>query len=353
MIEKKITPRNYAAQAQRDLRHWAENAPRNDPRFADDAAMGEHIADIIGRSVHFAMPDGGMLFADDLRGMWGNEFRLPYPSITAEYYIDGGEIDRSVELPVPKRLAVAVEVDTSDVEGTFGRPRISARFREALLKQFACEERGRAVLVMSACEWPDMLDGGEPHWAPLHTGWLMPTRGWDTPRGKPLERLTNRDGRGESKGGVWTGLAVPLMPAMFTAVERNFSSAGELLRNIAHDLNDEIRVVLELCEALTCSNVKATTLQEANPALNRRRVRDGKIPILETKVLTIDVPVAKSTGKSTGAMGDRGSPREHLRRGHIREYRDGKRVWVSSAVIGGGNPGRIDKTYRIRGGRAA
>jgi hypothetical protein len=103
-----------------------------------------------------------------------------------------------------------------------------------------------------------------------------------------------------------------------------------------------------MIEALSCSNVRHKILQEASSA-NPRRIRDGKVPIYEERVLTVDAP--GKAGEWRMAGGSHASPREHLRRGHIRRLQDGRKVWVSPAVIGAGNPGRIDKSYSIRAAR--
>jgi hypothetical protein len=119
-------------------------------------------------------------------------------------------------------------------------------------------------------------------------------------------------------------------------------------RDIMDDqASPQTHAVLELVEALSCSNVHHEILQPASSA-NARRIRAGKLPIYETRVLTVDVPGKAGTGIGKGAVGERAGPREHLRRGHIRRLQDGRKVWVSAAVIGAGNAGKIDKTYRIR-----
>lgn len=42
------------------------------------------------------------------------------------------------------------------------------------------------------------------------------------------------------------------------------------------------------------------------------------------------------------------SPREHLRRGHIRRLEDGRKFWINAAVVAAGNGGKIHKDYGIR-----
>jgi hypothetical protein len=42
------------------------------------------------------------------------------------------------------------------------------------------------------------------------------------------------------------------------------------------------------------------------------------------------------------------SPREHLRRGHIRIYQSGRRIWVNSTLVNAGVGGRISTVRDLR-----
>ena len=107
---------------------------------------------------------------------------------------------------------------------------------------------------------------------------------------------------------------------------------------------DEASAILEMCEALSCSNVK-TEKQKYNP-LKDRPMSEPKVPVYETKVLTIDTGAVKKTG--TGSGGGNGcAVRQHLRRGHIRRLKSGN-VWVQSCVVGSDKNGIITKSYRVK-----
>jgi hypothetical protein len=122
------------------------------------------------------------------------------------------------------------------------------------------------------------------------------------------------------------------------------------LRSAGNDVLGEVRSTLNLCEALSCSNVKADTLQFENKKANIKREKKGKLPIYETKVLTIESPMSSRTGLDGFGCSDRKSPRQHLRRGHIRRISDNRKIWVNSCVVGTADGGRIDKSYRVVGG---
>jgi len=126
----------------------------------------------------------------------------------------------------------------------------------------------------------------------------------------------------------------------------NKSDYDSALKECARDISGEVLAVLEMCEALTCSNVKIDTLQECNKKVNAKRIKKGKLPIYETKVLSLDFNKSRSLiGRQ---VSDRASPRQHLRRGHIRNINDDKRIWVNSCIVGSSELGKIDKSYNLK-----
>lgn len=92
---------------------------------------------------------------------------------------------------------------------------------------------------------------------------------------------------------------------------------------------------------IACSNV---AVAETHPpvALNKKRARNGKPPILTYKTLVLKPGV--STQRDAG--GSHASPRVHLRRGHIRQLAD-KSVWVQPCVVGDKRRGMVVKEYRV------
>lgn len=102
--------------------------------------------------------------------------------------------------------------------------------------------------------------------------------------------------------------------------------------------------VMRFFDVLACSNV-ATITTPPLTALNKKRAKAGKFPILEYKTLTIIVDEPRSVNDPQG--GAHASPRVHLRRGHIRRITPEKRVWVQPCVVGS-NHGMVLKDYRVR-----
>ena len=101
--------------------------------------------------------------------------------------------------------------------------------------------------------------------------------------------------------------------------------------------------LFELLEALSCKNVEQTIIQKCDVALNARRVNKGKLPLYEERILTIKVNAKQGTGTRTGTHE---SPRQHLRRGHIRRLESGN-IWVNACVVGSSEKGVIKKSYNV------
>lgn len=108
-----------------------------------------------------------------------------------------------------------------------------------------------------------------------------------------------------------------------------------------------LRHVFALLGALSCTNVRAETYHPAPPArVNEKRAREGKPPLFETKTLTIHVNPRTPTAHLNSG-GGHASPRQHLRRGHIRRLPSGQNTWVQPCVVGDASKGFVSKTYRV------
>lgn len=110
------------------------------------------------------------------------------------------------------------------------------------------------------------------------------------------------------------------------------------------DYCDEMSALLSFLNALQCSNVKVTKSEasKTHKALRKK----GALPFDDYHLLTIEVPGRLHSIGIGGASSHR-SPREHLRRGHIRTYERGLKVWVNAAVVNPGVGGKITKDYRL------
>lgn len=108
--------------------------------------------------------------------------------------------------------------------------------------------------------------------------------------------------------------------------------------------NESTSVVLSFLNALQCSNIH---IVRSEPKKLGKKVK-AALPFDTYHVLTIDV--GRSSGAGLGLTGcSHRSPREHLRRGHIRRLEDGRRIWVNATVVAAGrNAGIVTKDYAMR-----
>jgi len=326
-----ITAKNYAAQAERALR---DAALEHAKRMPFDSKVLSGIAKGIGAAQHFALPDAGILFNDRLRGLERQALRLPYPKITVEYFMPPTDLPADTPVYAPKRVALAEELRWDVLRGLMRKLVRPESWNEEYAKRFPDD----ALLIMVTSVF---ISAGV--WFPAPLAWIIPSVDWKG--GPDLEE------RSYTFGDTWAtervniaGFAWPLLPETMEIIGAD-PSDDRTFQALVHDVAQEVRGVLELCEALTCSNVRADPLERIDAAKNARRVRDGKLPLYETKVLTIDVAGGKP-GVHGHAHGDRASPRQHLRRGHIRRL-ESRNVWVNAAVVGSAGAGRIDKAYNV------
>lgn len=109
------------------------------------------------------------------------------------------------------------------------------------------------------------------------------------------------------------------------------------------DYSDETGSLLCFLNILQCRNVH---VERSEPKNHGKKIK-AALPFDSYHVLTIDAPIAESCRGA--ATGTNRSPREHLRRGHIRRLSDGRRIWVNATVVAAGRgAGIVTKDYAIQ-----
>lgn len=143
-------------------------------------------------------------------------------------------------------------------------------------------------------------------------------------------------------------LPVSLIPFLPEAIGAMAATGGQMraLDGLSADLMDEVNAYTDLCYALACRNV-VTERREQPAALNKARLRAGKLPFRDFHVLKLSSEEAAGTGFGGG----HGSPRAHLRRGHIRRLRHlgpDRVTWVNATMVRGSGRGFANKAYAVR-----
>ena len=79
---------------------------------------------------------------------------------------------------------------------------------------------------------------------------------------------------------------------------------------------------------------------------NSKRVKKGKKPLIEFRLITVDTK--KKDTEVTMPHGTHASPRQHWRRGHWRTApKSGKQVWIDPMLVGDETNGKIIKDYAV------
>lgn len=148
--------------------------------------------------------------------------------------------------------------------------------------------------------------------------------------------LTRLTGFKKSRGTWELRYAAEL--AQFNASEMRVFPADELVVEEVRALRARLAGFLS---AMHCSNVgKAEHKPEAK--LQKAREKRGKQPLFSYWTLQLD---ARADGGGEGMGGTHAGPRLHLRRGHPRQYAQGKWTWVQACVVGNKAAGMVHKDY--------
>lgn len=106
-------------------------------------------------------------------------------------------------------------------------------------------------------------------------------------------------------------------------------------------------MVIELTTALSCTNVE-TQIDTPSRLLQRQRKKGRKAPLFDYHVLILNGQGIADGNDGSQAGNAKGSPRTHLRRGHLRRlpHRE-ERVWINDTIVNPGN-GFVSKDYSIQ-----
>ena len=292
-----VNPLNYLRQASKKI---LADIPYLERKFPEYANKVQGVLREAARSKKFVLPNGGRILDTDLRAL-PDIIRLPFPSIVLEYEVSAScgvseqVFGKENTTSAPKRIAYAQESDDGWID---------------------------VVVIVGT------RDGT----------WTM----------LPYVASVHR-----KEDGVWACIDPYIASKTDAKHDDRLISVMHKLGEVANkidqwelrarvDTMDEVNSVLSLVEALSCINVASSPLpiRKANKSATKR----GAIPFDEYHVLTIK----QNSGLKNDAACTRGrSPREHLRRGHIRRIGEGRCVWVNSCVVGSASGGKITKDYKI------
>lgn len=275
----------------RQLTKWCKAMLEEPSLDREGRAILGNVVGLHGASTKFILPAGGRLFDDrQYRALDESEpLRLPYACIALEYESNGR--NRGPDEPIWSSSGLMYEDESF----------VSAPKRVV----FASERDDWIVINVAFWTRTDGIWRVLPECAIPRTGYLDRTK---EDRGKVPVRFATSDKR------------VPLS-----------------------DYADELGALLCFLNVLQCSNIH---IERSEPKKSGKKIK-ASLPFDTYHLLTIDAP--GRAGNSPGVSSQHRSPREHLRRGHIRRLADGRRTWVNAAVVAAGRGGGVvSKDYRIR-----
>lgn len=308
------TPLNYWSQARPHLARLLHKLP------AVDRAMLETIILTADKAPKFILPDEGRLLERDKQVIFVEEqlntLHLPYPEMVIEYpvtYSHGENFDPHEATRSSKRLGIVMDLKHLAT-------RLKVPFPQGM-------DVGIMVVPISYYDKIDL-------WVPMPVAGIIDT----TEEAPPDYAYSNLNVQ-----------LTPWLPSMVREGARKMGkSEQDFMHHLRHDVNSEVCAVIDMLQIMQCSNVKATKLNTVDQSVNRKRVSKGKVPLFEYHVLAVDLAGVSSVGtRPTYEPSDRKGPREHLRRGHIRQCQSGKRVFVQACVVGSKANGVSEKVYAV------
>jgi hypothetical protein len=252
-------------------------------------------------------------------------FRPPFPVVALEYTAATKEWGQGFydEAKCSKRIALAWNW-SNDLPPE--------------LRQWARLDLSDGVVVASIAYYD-----AQATWFPVGAAMHIPYEAaWEEAPGSPFRKSLLEAGRMNAalaSAKSLPGVPIGLLPEGIVGAVQQHGSIDFVMDAISADLMDEVSAYTDLCYALACKNV---TTRHAPPpaALNRQRIRAGKLPLMGFHVLEL---AGGGVMPGVARDGDRTAPRAHLRRGHIRRLGADRVTWVNSTVVQG--RGFVDKVY--------
>lgn len=334
-MEEIIQPLNFSVHAIEDFTELARNLKRESPRSATALTKAAHL---LQRAVKFLLPNCADLV--DLKSLNENHLemlRLPFPLVALEVpwkaesgrFIADGPMKEALS---SKRIVLAWDenfvADPAVLTASRGEPGIYvvSLYFDDNIKTWICTSVGAFIPASNTItkfkDFPDKL-------ADSPANQLMLTQGWARP-GSPTHAVEY----------------FVVQPEMFELLASRLGPEVAAAR-MQLDLLDELMSLWQFCLTINCSNVRAVDVPPA-AALNKKRIKNGKLPFFTYKVLQLPEPVASAKGPGVQLEGQRNSPRMHLRRGHPRRLPTGVMTYVRAAIISAASEGMVDKSYVLR-----
>lgn len=305
----------------------------------DDAISGFQrlLAKTLKNSIKFLLPPDGKLFEREIADYDPKLFdliRMPYSMCALEFVATDMLYDQTMNLErSPKRIALCFDPNAIDEDHRREWEYFIPAMKNGPTNCF--------------CMIPVFSDDDD-NWR-YSSGLVMLDLD-----GEPPKKVTKEDqaihpmgGRKPTKHGLHT-IFLPFYPP---GVNYPPELKEMVIRDIHTNSIDELRAAYEFLSAINCSNIDTITIP-ASSALNKKRVKSGKTPFSDYKMLNLMLNEPKRVSASSrDGQGNHASPRTHLRRGHPRrlgEKSGNKVIWVSAAMVNASKYDSASDTYQVK-----
>lgn len=253
-----------------------------------DIVKIKELTNSVKSAIHFTLPDGGRILNDDLKGLYGLSLNMPFKEITLSFQtLHGGKII------------------------------------------IYCQDIGDFIIIHPIINMSEIGHGwiASPIYLLLQKDLNLTHNDFEKYDSAMFDILKSSSN-------------CVMCLASFCEKQDGYRESMSFFRDGCYAA---ARHLFELLEALSCKNIEQTIIQHENKEQNDKRARKNKLPIYEERILTIKA--TPKEGMDIGA-GAHASPRQHLRRGHIRRLDTGN-VWVNACVVGSSEKGVIKKSYNV------
>lgn len=342
-----MVPRFYSTHLQEDLLEQMEYMIKSDPRlYGKDIKHLEVLVRILAVAEKFLLPDRGKL-VDKTGDIFEQEVmelvRLPFMQMALEFSMG------------PITVEELAEAEARHKTG------------QLALNQEMSSRRVIVCIQTSRREEPGMF---------LYSGayidskgkWTVSPTGMFFPYGSIPEKIdpdkldntmTTEENIEELKklgspviSFKWE--QVEILPAVLRMMATKANLPIERLKDkLRWEATSDMQTVFELLNVLTCSNVDQVVFP-APTKLNKGRQRRGKLPLHSYRILTIRPGKTVKKNLKGELEEERTSPRQHVRRGHIRRFlsdhyknKQGQRVWIQQQLVGDASKGKVEKDYKV------
>jgi hypothetical protein len=230
-------------------------------------------------------------------------------------------IDESMPLRLPYPVVALEFYDSLDEEQITNQ---LDKLRERGADMRGYQRITKRILIADETIRKDQISIFGIGWAPSLGCWI-PTVSVLLPVSGYIERIPGKD-------------YVSMVMGFF----RKYNGVGESQRK--EYAAGDVEMFYGFLNALQCANV---TIKTNQPTEKGGKQKKNAMPFDTYHVLSVGVKAIGTVGSSAGGVCDRNSPREHLRRGHVRKLQDGRSIWVNAAVVNPGVGGIIHKDYAV------